>query len=105
MENRPKNIPLKIVRTNPNHLDYVFANDVIVNHDENHFYIQFGQISPPQIIDQNDLENFDILRQIEVPTVSRIVITKDFMRALVRVLNENIQKGQSAPDNRPPAPL
>ena len=91
MDNRQP-IRFKIVRTNPENLKYEFANDIIVTHDRENFYVQFGQIAPPQISGREDLENVTLLGSIESPAVSRLVIDKSYVPILIRALQENLAK-------------
>lgn len=94
IENRNP-LRFKIVRTNPDSLKYEFANDVIITYDRENFYIQLGQIAPPHISGQEDLENVTLLGSIESPAVSRLVIDKAYLPILIRTLQENLAKHQS----------
>jgi hypothetical protein len=83
------------VRTNPDNLKYEFTNDVIITYDRENFYIQLGQIAPPHISGQEDLENVTLLGSIESPAVSRLVVDKTYLPVLIRTLQENLNKHQS----------
>lgn len=85
-------IKFKIVRTNPDNMRYEFANDVIITHDKENFYFQFGQISPPQITGREELENITLIGSIESQAVGRIVIDKQYLPVLIRAMEENLQK-------------
>ena len=91
MQNRQE-IKFKIVRTNPDNGRYQFSNDVIITHDKENFYLQFGQISPPQISGREELENITLIGSIESQAVSRVVIDKHYLPVLIRALEENLQK-------------
>lgn len=92
MEGKKHPLRFKIVRTNPDHLKYEFTNDIIITHDRENFYIQFGQVSPPQISGQDDLENMAVLGAIESPAVSRLVMDKAYIPTLIRALQDNLNK-------------
>jgi hypothetical protein len=85
-------IKFKIVRTNPKGLQYEFCNDVIITYDKENFYLQFGQIAPPQVSGKDELENFTLLGSIESQAISRIVIDKNTMPGFIRALQENYEK-------------
>ena len=91
MENRHP-LRFKIVRTNPENMKYEFSNDVIITYDRENFYLQFGQIAPPQITGQEDLENVTLLGSIESPAVCRLVFDKAYVPILIRALQENLAK-------------
>jgi len=92
MEGKKHPLRFKIVRTNPDSLKYEFTNDIIITHDRENFYIQFGQVSPPQISGQEDLENMAVLGAIESPAVSRLVMDKAYIPTLIRALQDNLNK-------------
>lgn len=92
MEGKKHPLRFKIVRTNPDNLKYEFTNDIIITHDRENFYIQFGQVSPPQISGQDDLENMAVLGAIESPAVSRLVMDKAYIPTLIRALQDNLNK-------------
>lgn len=98
MENRHP-MRFKIVRTNPDNLKYEFTNDVIITHDRENFYLQFGQVSPPQISGREDLENMAVLGAIESPAVSRLVFDKAYIPTLIRALQDNLNKHDSLHPN------
>lgn len=90
-ENR-KPMRFKIVRTNPDELKYEFTNDVVITHDRENFYLQFGQVSPPHISGRDDLENMAALGAIESQAVSRLVLDKAYIPTLIRALQDNLKK-------------
>jgi len=85
-------IKFKIIRTNPKGLQYEFCNDVIVTHDKENFYLQFGQIAPPMVSGREELENITLLGSIESQAVGRIVLDKATMPIFIRALQENLDK-------------
>jgi len=93
-------IKFKIVRTNPDNLRYKFSNDVIITHDKQNFYLQFGQIAPPQITGREELENITLLGSIESQAVSRIVFDKAYLPVLIRALEDNLKKLKSIERNQ-----
>jgi hypothetical protein len=92
MEENRQPMRFKIVRTNPDNLKYEFTNDIIITHDRENFYIQFGQVSPPHISGKEDLENMAVLGAIESPAVSRLVMDKAYIPTLIRALQDNLNK-------------
>jgi hypothetical protein len=93
MEDKKRHpLRFKIVRTNPDKLNYEFTNDIIITHDRENFYIQFGQVAPPQISGQDDLENMAVLGAIESPAVARLVMDKAYIPTLIRALQDNLYK-------------
>lgn len=94
MDNRHP-LRFKIVRTNPENMRYEFTNDIVVTYDRENFYLQFGQISPPHITGQEDLENVTLLGSIESPAVSRLVVDKAYIPILIHALQENLAKHNS----------
>ena len=89
-------IKFKIVHTNPNNLRFEFSNDFMIMHDRETFYLQFGQISPPQINSKEDLENMAMLGMIESQAIGRLAINKNYLPILIRALQDNLAKYQAA---------
>lgn len=98
-------IKFKIVRTNPKGLQYDFCNDVIITYDKENFYLQFGQIAPPQVSGRDELENFTLLGSIESQALARIVIDKNTLPGLIRALQENYEKFQKIEPLTPEFPV
>lgn len=92
MEENRQPMRFKIVRTNPDNLKYEFTNDIIITHDRENFYIQFGQVSPPHISGKEDLENMAVLGAIESPAVARLVMDQAYIPTLIRALQDNLNK-------------
>ena len=103
--NNRQPLKFKIVRTNPDNIKYEFSNDIIVTHDRENFYIQFGQISPPQISGREELENMAMVGAIESPAIARIVVDKAYIPILIRALQENLAKHQAMQAGQMPNPM
>ena len=68
----------------------------MIMHDRETFFLQFGQISPPQINSKEDLENIAMLGMIESQAVARLAIDKNHLVILIRALQDNLAKYQAA---------
>jgi hypothetical protein len=69
-----------------------FANQIVVQHHANEFYISFGQASPPPILgsDEERREAMERVEFVPVKTVARIGLTAQRMTEFIRVMQENL---------------
>ena len=83
---KPKKI--RISRVNPDNITPIHVNDMMTSHTENEFYITFSELEPPAVLEESELENID---KIEAVAKTKIVITPNFARAIVKAISENIE--------------
>ena len=86
---KAKLLQLKVERTNPDNIRSVPVNDVIVTHSQNEFFITFSSVEPPAILDPNELSK---LTAIDAITRSKIVVNAEFLEALIKALNINLER-------------
>jgi hypothetical protein len=82
-------VQLSIKRINPDNVRSVPINDIIVNHSENEFFITFSSVEPPAILDPKELEK---LSDINAITRAKIVVSPDFLEAIIKALTINLEK-------------
>ena len=80
---------IRLVWGSPDELPTVFANQLQVSHGGGpEFHIFFGHATPPLTY---GLEEAEIPDKLKIKPVAKIVVTPDMMRAIVRVLSENLE--------------
>jgi len=80
---------IKIKRTNPNGVIPVHVNDMLVSHDGKEFFLQFLEIEPPALF---DMEEFNKLESLEAIVKVKLVVSPEFMDAMVKALAEAFEK-------------
>ena len=80
---------IKINRTNPNGINPVHVNDMLVSNDGKEFFLQFSEIEPPVFLEMEDINKLEF---IEAITKVKLVISPDLAEAIVRALIENLEK-------------
>ena len=80
---------IKIKRTNPNNVSPIHVNDMVSSHDDKEFYIQFFEMEPPTFLEK---EEIDKIEYIEAVMKVKLVMSPEFCEAMVKALNENIEK-------------
>ncbi len=86
---KTKTIQLKVKRVNPDNVRSVPINDVIINHSENEFFVTFSSVEPPAFLDPKEVIN---LTEIEAITRAKIVVSPDFVDAIIKALTLNLEK-------------
>lgn len=84
-----KSIQLKINRVNPDNIRPILANDLLVNHTENEFFLTFSILEPPAILSQEDLGKTS---EVSAITRAKIVISPKFLESIIKVLTVNYEK-------------
>jgi hypothetical protein len=79
---------VRIKRLNPDGIRSVPANDLIITHSKQEFYLTFSSIEPPPILEEKDLED---LEQVDALARSKLVISLDFSEAILKALSMNIE--------------
>lgn len=80
---------VKINRVNPNGVTPIHVNDMLVGHDGKEVYLQFAEIEPPLLFEKEDLNK---LTSVEAVTKVKLVMSPDFLEAVVNALTENLEK-------------
>lgn len=81
-----------ISRINPDNIRSVFANDLLVTHSDNEFFLTFSEIEIPPILEEKDLQN---LTTIEAITRIKLIITPRFAEAILKTLSSNLDNYKS----------
>jgi hypothetical protein len=89
---------VKIVRINPDNVRLLPANDFLISHTRDEFFLTFSSIEPPSVMEQIDLEN---LEQVEAIARVKLVVTPQFAEAMLAALTINIEsfKKDAEPDD------
>lgn len=88
-ENKRKEKQLRIRRTNPQSISPVFANDFLVTHSPQGFFLTFSMIEPPAILSEEDWELTD---KVEAKAVAKIVVPPAFLSRILKVMEDNLRK-------------
>ena len=78
---------VRIARVNPGNIKPSFVNDCLVSHSDSEFFLTFGVIEPPGILDEKELQ---ALQQVEAIAVAKIAVTPKFAEAILNALSKNI---------------
>lgn len=84
---------IRINRVFPPEIQTRFANNFVIQHDEDNFFLSFFDAWIPIIIgtEEEKKAQLDALEKIDAKCVSRIVVSPDRARELVALLIDNIQ--------------
>ncbi len=80
---------IKINRINPNGITPIHVNDLLMSHDGKEIYLTFSEIEPPVLLDEEDLGK---LVSVEAVAKVKLVMSPDFLEAIVKLLSENLEK-------------
>jgi hypothetical protein len=83
----PKEI--KIKRVNPEGITPIHVNDMLVGHDGKEIYLTFAEIEPPLLLDEEALSQ---LVSVDAVTKVKLVMSPEFLDAIVKALTENLEK-------------
>lgn len=78
---------VRILRTNPDDIKPVFANDFIVSHTDREFFFTFSIVEPKEILDPEELQKIDSLDAV---AVAKIAVTPDLAERISKALSINI---------------
>lgn len=71
----------------------IYANQLQVSHaGGNEFHIYFGYSAPPLTHGLSEDEIDALPNELTIKTLTNIVVTPDMMKAIVRVLSNNLEK-------------
>jgi hypothetical protein len=71
-----------------------FANNFVVQHDAEQFYLSFFDVWMPMIIGETEEETrmqLDALEKIDAKCVARIVVSPEKLRELINLLENNLK--------------
>ena len=83
---------VRISRKNPDNVRTVFANDLVVTHTKNEFFLTFSEIELPPILEK---KAFQELQEIEAIARVKMVVTLEFAKAIVKTFSSNIDTFES----------
>ena len=84
-----------INRTYPEGLSTYFIENVIIQHQPDHFIISFFELFIPPILGETDderLAEVSAVDAVDAKCVVRIVVTPSRMREFLKVMNENLER-------------
>ena len=75
----------------------IFANNLIVQHDDSSFYLSFFQVFPPVLMGSPDeiRQKAASLENVAANCVARIVVPANQMRAFSAALADNLRKHEA----------
>jgi len=80
---------IKINRVNPNDVSPIHVNDMLVGQDGKEFFLQFLEIEPPVLLDVEQLKE---LETVEAIIKVKLVMSPEFLDAVVKALTESLEK-------------
>ena len=78
-------VPIEIIRTNPDNLSSLHVNDMHIFHSAVEFYITFSQIVPPIGF------SAETDKEIEAVAKGKFVMTPQFVETMSEVINSTIE--------------
>ena len=95
MAEEPIRLPLFV--TGADEVPIVFANMMIIQHEQQEFMLTFCQYSPPLALGPPEAQREQVksMPYVPVKVVSRIGFTPQRMAELIAILQENYQKWQA----------
>jgi hypothetical protein len=85
---------LAINRIVPGDLQARFANDLVIQHQSEHFILSFFEMFPPMVIAETTdeiREAYAAIEAVEAKCVARIVVTPKTLKAFIDTLTKNVQ--------------
>jgi hypothetical protein len=85
---------LAIKRVVPSDLQARFANDLVIQHQSEHFVLSFFEMFPPMIIAETTdeiREAYEAIEAVEARCVARIIVTPKTLKGSVDTLTKNVQ--------------
>lgn len=83
-----KYFSVSIERTNPQNIQSIFVNDMVVTHSNNEFFLTFSLIEPPIALDEKQAED---IKKVESVARVKLAVTPDFAQKIVKALEINIK--------------
>jgi hypothetical protein len=80
-------IPIRLEWKNNDSLKTVYSNQLLVTHAGAEFYLIFGEVVPPTILDGSQIPEY-----LDIEPVTRIAVSHEMMEKFIEVLNENLSK-------------
>jgi hypothetical protein len=92
-------IPLK--RVYPEDLQTNFVVNMTIQHESDHFILQFFEVFPPLLLGSNEEKKavIESLDHVDAKCVSRIVVTPEKFGEFLKTMNENYHNFLSKFDN------
>jgi len=75
----------------PEGLDVVWANNVVVQHQEQDFLVTFFQVASPILLGASK-EELEAIKSVRATAVARIALSPTHMERLIRALQDNFAK-------------
>jgi hypothetical protein len=75
----------------------VYANNVVVQRDDDIIHLAFFQINPPLVLAESDQEReslWENVNSVNASPVVRVVIPQSKVRRLIEVLSEQLEKSE-----------
>ncbi len=96
LERNPEKL-VKINRVYPPDLETRHANNIVVQHDQDNFFLSFFDVWAPVIIgtEEEKQELIEAIDSIDARCVARIVLSSTRAKELIELLNQNIQMYES----------
>jgi hypothetical protein len=67
------------------------ANQFIISHIENQFYLLFGEVTPPALTNLQQQKG-DLPQTLEVKPLAKIVVPEGFMEKIAKAINGQLEK-------------
>ncbi len=76
----------------PEGLDVIWANNAIVQHQEEDFLLTFFQVASPILLPPPSREEMEAIKTVRATAVARIAMSPIQMERLISVLQDNFAK-------------
>ena len=86
-------IPVPLVYVGIDDVPILYANQFIIQHQQDEFIISIGQVSPPVLLgdEAEQREQAERLSYVPVKVVARLALTRQRLTELIAVLQSNLE--------------
>jgi hypothetical protein len=78
-------------------LPTLYANQVYITHAGGEFYVVFGEVQLPILVNPSP-DELDRVREVAVKPVAKLVLTPEGISSVVRAMAENIRRFEQRKD-------
>jgi hypothetical protein len=72
--------------------EFHYVNEVTISHDEEFYYMQFGQREKPILLTEEDAQAYKEKGVIDVNIIGRFILDEAFLDAVIRVITAQKEK-------------
>lgn len=82
-------VTIKLRRSPTDDLETKYANHFLITFSGTEFYLLFGEVVPPAILDENDLDN--VPEFVDIKPVARLAVSPATMLKITEAINRTVR--------------